>query len=134
MGFDSTVATTMLLLFGRVMQICWLTKSSGSSSAPLPTSHEHCFFAQPTRPQGGLEGLGATLLGGRHGLVEIGQPQLYPASATIRREGLQSADLLSCFTGRAVQADGGWLGAVRCCLAQRRCGPLPAPRSRRPLQ
>ena len=29
------------------------------------------------------------------GLVEIGQPQLCPASATIRREGLQSADLLS---------------------------------------
>ena len=39
---------------------------------------------------------------------------LCPASATIRREGLQSADLLSCLTGRAVQADGGQVqcGAV----------------------
>ena len=61
-----------------------------------------------------LESLEAILLEGRHGLVEIGQPQLRPASAAIRREGLQSADLLPCLTGRAVQANGGQVqcGAV----------------------
>ena len=80
----------------------------------------------------GHESLEAILFEGRHGLVEIGQPQLQMTG----REGLQSADLLSCLTGRAAQADGGQ--ATRCSavvscstemrlIASTSVGPFTAP-------